>query len=67
MKNEPSTARLALKVLIASMEGAMIGVVLTTVIVGAMSLLGFQGVLQHPALPFLIIIIGAVGMIATGR
>ncbi|MEO1042657.1 MAG: hypothetical protein AAFX52_10225 [Pseudomonadota bacterium] len=67
MKNEPSTYRLASKVLIASVEGAVIGVVLTTIVVGLMHLLGFRGVLEHPALPFVIFFVGALGMVLTGR
>ncbi|MEO1658232.1 MAG: hypothetical protein AAFR65_10945 [Pseudomonadota bacterium] len=55
------------RVLTASLEGALVGIVLTTAVVGGAFILGFEQALAHPALPIVIVVIGALGMVLTGR
>ncbi|MEM6746973.1 MAG: hypothetical protein AAF608_06095 [Pseudomonadota bacterium] len=59
--------RLLRRLLTASLEGAVVGVVLTTAVVGGAFALGRQDILQHPALPIMIVAVGALGLMLTGR
>ena len=55
------------RLVIASIEGALVGIVLTCAVVGGAFALGRPEILQSAALPIIIVVVGAVGMVLTGR
>ena len=49
------------------MEGAVVGILLTTAVAVFAFLFGWEGVLSQPWLPFILVGVGALGMVLTGR